>query len=126
MDYNVFQALWRWCLRRHSNKGKRWIKTKYFQQTVFSNWNFFAKVKSESKEAVIVRLTHAAKTPIKRHVKIKAEATPFNPIYHDYLSERLKKRLKKRKFPKRPKWWLLWGETLKFKDDKLGHKKVAL
>jgi hypothetical protein len=34
------------------------------------NWNFFAKVKSESKEAVIVRLTHAAKTPIKRHVKI--------------------------------------------------------
>lgn len=126
VDHAIFQSLWRWCLRRHPNKGKRWIKTKYFQQTAFRNWLFFAKVKNKNEEPTIVRLSHASKTPIKRHIKIKAEATPFNPIHHEYLGERLRKRLKERKIPRRPKWWLLWGETLKLKDDKLGHSNVAL
>ncbi len=74
----------------------------------------------------MVSLAHASKTPIKRHIKIKAEATPFNPIHHEYLGERLRKRLRDRKISIRPKWWLLWGETLKLKDDKLGHSNVAL
>lgn len=126
VDHKIFQAIWRWCLRRHPNKGKQWIKTKYFQRTVFRDWLFFAKVKHKGKEPTIVRLSHAAKTPIKRHTKIKAEATPYNPIYHEYLGERLKKRLKERQNSIRPKWWLLWGETLKLKDDKLGHTNMAL
>lgn len=127
VDCNIFQALWRWCLRRHPNKGKRWIKTKYFQQTAFRNWIFFSKVKHENKEPTTIRLTEAVKTPIKRHVKIRAEATPYDPTYHDYLGERLRKRLQERRFvPTWPKWYLLWGETLKLKDDKLGHRKVAL
>ena len=126
VDHEIFQAIWRWCLRRHPNKGKQWIKTKYFQQTALRDWLFFAKVKHKGKEPTIVRLSHASKTPIKRHAKIKAEATPYDPTYHEYLGERLKKRLKERQSSIRPKWWLLWSETLKIKDDKLGHIKMPL
>lgn len=127
VDHVTFQALWRWCLKRHSNKGKRWIKTKYFQQTAFRSWIFFAKVKHKSKEPTTVRLASASKTPIKRHVKIRAEAIPYDPTYHEYLDERLRKRLRERRFaPTWPKWYSLWGETLKLKDDKLGHARVAL
>ena len=125
VDYVIFQAIWRWCRRRHPNKGKRWVKTKYFHKVAFRNWVFSAKVKNKNGEPTMTRLLETSKTPIKRHVRIRAEATPFNPTYHEYLGERLRKRLQERKFPVRPKWLLLWGETLKLKDDKLGHSKVA-
>ncbi len=62
----------------------------------------------------------AKKTPIKRYVKIKAEAIPYDPIHHIYLGERLRKRLQERQISVRPKWWLLWGAILKLKDDKAG------
>jgi RNA-directed DNA polymerase len=29
-DHQIWQALWRWACRRHPNKGKRWIKQRYF------------------------------------------------------------------------------------------------
>lgn len=125
VDHAIFQALWRWCLRRHPNKGKQWVKTKYFKQTVFRSWIFSAKVKHEGKEPTTVRLAEASKIPIIRHVKIRAEATPYDPSHHEYLGERLRKRLRERRTPIRPKWYSLWGETLKLKDDKLGHMKVA-
>lgn len=31
-DYQIFEALWKWCTRRHPNKGKKWIKNKYFNK----------------------------------------------------------------------------------------------
>jgi RNA-directed DNA polymerase len=126
VDSHIFHSLWHWCLKRHPNKGKRWIKAKYYQQTAFRSWIFFAKVKNKNEEPTIVRLKDAVKTPIIRHVKLKAEATPYDPAHREYLSERLRKRLQEKKTSRRPKWELLWGETLKLKDNKLGHKKVAL
>ncbi len=30
-DYQIFKALWRWAKRRHPNKGRRWIKDRYFK-----------------------------------------------------------------------------------------------
>ena len=29
IDCEIFKALWRWACRRHADKGKRWIKTRY-------------------------------------------------------------------------------------------------
>lgn len=30
LDHQLFRFLWKWSIRRHNNKSKNWIKTKYF------------------------------------------------------------------------------------------------
>jgi len=37
-------------------------------------------------------LFQIAKVPIERHVKIRSEATPFDPLYQEYLAKRKAKR----------------------------------
>lgn len=32
VDHAIFQMLWGWAIRRHRNKGKRWIYTKYWKR----------------------------------------------------------------------------------------------
>jgi hypothetical protein len=39
-DAILFQFLWKWAIRRHSNKSKNWIKNKYFHQIENQNWIF--------------------------------------------------------------------------------------
>ena len=34
VDHRIFQRVWRWCRGRHRKKSRKWIKEKYFQQTV--------------------------------------------------------------------------------------------
>jgi RNA-directed DNA polymerase len=70
MDHFLFQKLWKWCLRRHPDKGLRWIKRKYFRRYKGNNWCFAA---SDS-----VRLTRHCDTHIKRHVKIQETKTPYD------------------------------------------------
>jgi len=120
VDHQIFQAIWRWATRRHPKKGKQWIKSRYFHQTIFRRWIFSEKVTNESGEVKYVRLVEAKKTPIKRHVKIRASATPYDPTHHEYLGERLQKRLRERKLPIKPKWWLLWRILLNIEDRKAG------
>jgi len=43
----------------------------------------------------IILLNSAAKTRLKRHVKIRAKATPYNPKFKDYFYERSLKLKKK-------------------------------
>jgi RNA-directed DNA polymerase len=30
VSYEIWKMIWKWCIRRHPNKGKRWVATKYF------------------------------------------------------------------------------------------------
>lgn len=81
IGYQIFLALWRWAKRRHPNKGKRWIHRKYFRSVKLRNWVFYAKVKGKEKstDSAFLDLIEAGKTPIRRHIKLKAEATPYDP-----------------------------------------------
>ncbi len=90
VDNAIFWALWRWCKRRHPKKGVRWIKDKYFHKDKLRNWVFSAKIQDKDGNKSYLNLIKAADTPIRRHVKIRAEVTPYNPIYREYLNERLK------------------------------------
>lgn len=89
VDNAIFWTLWRWCKRRHPNKGKRWVKSKYFRKDKLRDWIFTTKVKDNSGKTHYLDLLCASKTPIKRHIKLKAEATPFDPAYQGYLDRRL-------------------------------------
>lgn len=98
----------------------QWIKTKYFHKKGDRSWVFSTVIMNKTGNREEVILMEAKKTPIKRHVKIKAESTPYDPIYHRYLGERLQKRLKERQIPIKPKWWLLWKMLLNIKDKEAG------
>lgn len=40
LDQLFLKWLWRWACRRHKNKSKKWIKTKYFYKLNQNNWVF--------------------------------------------------------------------------------------
>ncbi|MBF0316523.1 MAG: group II intron reverse transcriptase/maturase [Oligoflexia bacterium] len=84
VDHKIFQIVWRWCERRHPQKSKKWIYRKYFRTRGLRRWNFFS-----SKENA--ELFRAASVEIKRHIKIKSEANPYNSAYQEYFKKRDKK-----------------------------------
>jgi RNA-directed DNA polymerase len=89
VDDAINTALWRWAVRSHGNKGKRWISRRYWKPTETRNWVFTAEYVGENGEPRTIRLLKASKTPIQRHVKIKSEANPYDPHWEVYFEERL-------------------------------------
>jgi RNA-directed DNA polymerase len=100
-DHQIWQALWRWACRRHPNKGKRWIKQRYFQRLKGRDWRFT----DQDKQLPI--LTGYRKRP---HTKIKAEANPYDPAYDGYFSKRLAKRMEGTLEGRRKLRWLWWWQ----------------
>lgn len=94
VDHEIFVSIWKWCKRRHPNKGHRWIKKKYFETRDNQNWVFAAKYKNAKQKWLEMSLITTAHIPIVRHVKIKADATPYSSKYQDYFEERQKKKKK--------------------------------
>ena len=91
VDNEIWLTLWQWAKRRHPNKSPVWIKEKYFKTTGNRSWAFVTenveKVSPNGKPFVIT-LFRASDIPIKRHIKIKGEANPFDPKFETYFEER--------------------------------------
>jgi Retron-type reverse transcriptase len=85
VDSEVWQILWQWAKRRHPNKGGQWIKAKYFKAVGNRNWVFTAKESIANGKPIDVTLIKASDTAIRRHVKIKSTANPFDPKDEAYL-----------------------------------------
>ena len=88
VDLSIFSSLWRWARRRHPNKSPRWFKPKYFDRRGNRDWSFFGETCDDEGQPNKVWLYHAMSTPIKRHVKVKGEANPYDPTYETYFEER--------------------------------------
>lgn len=90
IDHQVFKSLWKWAERRHPNKGKKWIRKRYFHSLGNDNWTFavFSKDNSSGKNRECLALTKASMTKITRFTKIKSEANPFDLRYSQYFEER--------------------------------------
>jgi RNA-directed DNA polymerase len=88
VDSYIWERLWRWACRRHRNKSRRWVKQKYFPREGDRNWVFKAVMTDRSGSMTVERLFKAASVPIRRHVKIRAVANPFNPIWDNYFATR--------------------------------------
>ena len=100
-DHQIWQALWRWACRRHPNKGKRWIKQRYFKCLKGRNWRFADK----DKLLPVLRGYHK-----RTHVKVKGEANPYDPTYDEYFSRRLSQQMEKTLEGRRKLRWLWWGQ----------------
>lgn len=95
IDSNIFKSLWSWAKRRHPHKNRQWIKDKYFTRIGQRDWIFFSRRKGKTKEDNPILLKFASITHITRHVKIRADANPYDPAFKDYFQER---KLKLRRF----------------------------
>ncbi|MEA5451903.1 group II intron reverse transcriptase/maturase [Leptolyngbya sp. CCNP1308] len=79
-QWQTFWKLWRWATRRHSNKSRQWVARQYWHQSQFST--------SDGKS----RLINHQDTAIRRHVKVKADRSPYDGDWL-YWSQRLGKHL---------------------------------
>jgi RNA-directed DNA polymerase len=88
VDYQIWRKLWQWCKYRHPKKGRRWIRKRYFHIIGSRSWVFAVKTRLSDGKTGYVKLYSAAITPIRRHVKIKAEACPYDMDWELYFEKR--------------------------------------
>jgi len=92
VDKRIFEALWQWAKRRHPTKGKGWVRQKYFRIEPSRRWAFTAPQRKRDGTWGSLDLFRVSSVPIRRHVKIRAEATEFDPAYAEYFRQRWLKR----------------------------------
>ena len=88
IDHQIFQAIWKWSLRRHPNKGKKWVARKYFITVKNRKWNFYSNTTDRQGNQKTIILTKMSTIPIVRHVKVKGTASPDDPKLTEYWNTR--------------------------------------
>lgn len=84
VDDAIYRRIRKWIERRHPGKSKEWIAKKYFKSIGGNNWVFYGEV--EGREYYLAETAHV---PIKRYVKVKGEANPYDPAWESYYEKRL-------------------------------------
>jgi RNA-directed DNA polymerase len=92
VSQQIWKMFWKWCLRRHSKKGKRWVATKYFGHVERARWTFQAKSGDTTLYLFDVRTV-----PIERHIKVKGTASPDDPNLQEYWTIRKDERKTRRR-----------------------------
>lgn len=83
MDSIIFKQLWSWAKKRHPNKNKRWIRTKYWRTLGENNWTFRAGNDGE------ILATHRRVKSI-NHIKVQDARSPYDGDWM-YWSSRMGK-----------------------------------
>jgi RNA-directed DNA polymerase len=92
VDSAIWQALWRWAVRRHSAKPRKWVKDKYFPDRQGRRWSFTGYITRADGTTRAVALIKASDLPIRRHVLVKGDANPFDPEWREYYRARRARR----------------------------------
>jgi len=90
VEHLIWRALWQWCKRRHPQKGSWWIKEKYFKNLGSRKWVFAAptdRVRDDG-QPEMMKLVNPAYIKIRRHIKIKGNANPYDPKWEPYFNQR--------------------------------------
>ncbi len=88
VDCQIFLMIWQWACRRHPNRSKEWIYNKYFLNPMLRPRGILRAKVSGTKGKKVVTLIRATTTLIRRHIKIKANANPFDPAFKSYFKRR--------------------------------------
>ncbi|HTV39172.1 MAG TPA: group II intron maturase-specific domain-containing protein [Candidatus Sulfotelmatobacter sp.] len=88
VDHEIWRALWQWAKRRHPKKSRDWVKKHCFPAWRNRAWTFAARTGKHKPEGTPIwtRLTYAGDTQIRRHVKIRRNANPFDPQWRTYFN----------------------------------------
>lgn len=88
VDSQIWNAIWRWCRRRHLNKGKWWIASKYYRTFKGQKWTFATTTLNRVGQRKTLSIVRLAEIPIQRHVKVTGTASPDDSSLHDYWQYR--------------------------------------
>lgn len=134
-DHEMVLALWRWAKKRHPNKGKKWVKNKYFGRVRNDHWVFKTTTKDRTGKTKALSLLRMATIPITRHVKVSGNSSPDNPALTEYWEKRRTKYGKTRfekgsklyKVAENQKWHCpVCGEHLLNGEEWHTHHKVSI
>ena len=89
VDHAIFETLWRWARRRHPKKGAGWVRRKYFRTSGTRHWVFAGETVDANGQTTARQLFAAADVTIKRHIKIRGTANPYDPQWETYFEKRL-------------------------------------
>ena len=80
VDYHIWNKLYFWSKRRHSNKNKKWIINQYFKRTENGKTKYF-----RIEDLALHRLSEI---PILRHIKVKNGKRIYNSADKSYWEKR--------------------------------------
>jgi RNA-directed DNA polymerase len=86
----LWYSLWRWATRRHPNKSPSWILHRYWDCFGQRKWYFDALASSHAQRSRsdVARLVDPTDIVIRRYVKVKSDANPFDPLWRGYFESR--------------------------------------
>ncbi len=88
VDTAIYWAMWQWIRRKHPKKPVYWILRKYKRRNAQGVSVIGAFTRNRQGEMRPVDLFRAASLAIRRHVKVLAKATDFDPEYEGYFRRR--------------------------------------
>jgi RNA-directed DNA polymerase len=89
VEWALWHSLWHWGKRRHSGKGSRWIIQRYWHP--LGDKKVFAVDTGERTpcgKPLWFKLVNPTEISIRRHLKIRGEANPFDPRWRAYFEDR--------------------------------------
>lgn len=97
LDHKIWQLLWRWAKRRHPSKGRRWIKNRYWSKIRGRDWVF-----NDGQ----FQLFLLSRIRLTRHLKIRAEANPYDPESEEYFEGRVRRWMAEHAVAKTSRLWM--------------------
>ncbi|GAC1644605.1 MAG: group II intron reverse transcriptase/maturase [Chloroflexota bacterium] len=94
VDAAIFRLVWRWARRRHPHKNAHWVRQKYFRSHGHRQWIFTGDVAGAGGTTHPIWLFSALRVPIKRHIKVRHGANPYDPAWEEYFEARLSATMK--------------------------------
>jgi RNA-directed DNA polymerase len=90
VDHEIWRALWQWARRRHPKKSRDWVKKHCFPALRNRAWTFATQTGQRTLDGqpIWMRLVYAGETKIRRHIKVRQDANPFDPQWRSYFKER--------------------------------------
>jgi RNA-directed DNA polymerase len=89
VDRRIFHMLRCWCRHRHRGKSWTWINRKYFRASGHRHWIFTGTLLNSKGKEIPIPLMEAGRVAIRRYVKIRQDANPYDPQWELYLEARL-------------------------------------
>jgi RNA-directed DNA polymerase len=89
VEWALWKSLWSWAKRRHANKPARWIFQRYWH--LLGNRRVFATPtghRTPSGKPLWLKLVYPTDISLRRHVKIRQAANPYDPGWRAYFEDR--------------------------------------
>ena len=93
-DREIFKSVWNWARRRHPGKPAGWIARRYFMPRGGRRWVLHCTNTQEDGTQRYSTLFRASQVKIRRYVKIRGAANPYDPDWEPYFETRLRWRMK--------------------------------